>query len=88
MLGNLKLISRVEKDISWSTFEINFMGGVEDSLVRVLPDEFRLKSVVFKFVSKDIRRVEQEYMNIHPPPPPNYSSFAPGCSLCKVIVKF
>ena len=33
-----------------------------------VPDEFLLKSVVFKFISK-----EHEYMNIHhpPPPPPN-----------------
>ncbi len=33
-------------------------------------DEFLLKSVVFKFVSKEISRAEHEYMHIHPPPPP------------------
>ena len=46
-------------------------GGGEYSYIRVLPDEFLLKSVVFKFISKEISRAELEYMNIHPPPPPN-----------------
>ena len=32
-----------------------------------MPDEFLLKSVVFKLISKDISRAEHEYMNIHPP---------------------
>ena len=35
-----------------------------------MPDEFLLKSVVFKLISKEISRAEHEYMNIHPPPPP------------------
>ncbi len=41
------------------------------SYIRVLPDKFLLKSVVFKFISKAISRAEHEYMNIPPPPPPN-----------------
>ena len=42
------------------------------SYIRVLPDKFLLKSVVFiKFISKEISRAEHElYMNIQPPPPP------------------
>ena len=32
-----------------------------------MPDEFLLKSVVFKLISKEISREEHEYMNIHPP---------------------
>ncbi len=44
-------------------------GGVY-SYTRVMPDEFLLKSVVFKLISKEISRAEHEYMNIHPPPPP------------------
>ena len=34
-----------------------------------MPDEFLLKSVVFKFISNEISQAEHEYMNIHPPPP-------------------
>ncbi len=41
-------------------------GGGVYSYIRVLPDEFLLKSVVFKFISKEISRAEHEYMNIHP----------------------
>ena len=40
------------------------------SYIRVMPEEFILKSVVFKLISKEISRAEHEYMNIHPPPPP------------------
>ena len=40
------------------------------SYIRALPDEFLLKSVVLKFISKEISRAEHEYMNIHAPPPP------------------
>ena len=32
-----------------------------------MPDEFLLKSVVFKLISKEISRAEHEYMNIHSP---------------------
>ena len=32
-----------------------------------MPDEFLLKSVVFKLISKEISRAEHEYMNIPPP---------------------
>ncbi len=39
------------------------------SYIHVLPDEFLLRSVVFKFISKEISRAEHEYMNIPPPPP-------------------
>ncbi len=45
-------------------------GGGEYSYIRVLPDEFLLKSVVFKFISREISRAEHEYMNIQRPPPP------------------
>ena len=44
-------------------------GGGVYSYIRVTPDEFLLKSVVFKLISKEISRAEHEYMNIHPPPP-------------------
>ncbi len=36
----------------------------------VMPDEFLLKSVVFRLISKEISRAEHEYINIHPPPHP------------------
>ena len=42
-------------------------GGAVYSYIRVMPDGFILKSVVFKLTSKEISRAEQEYMNIHPP---------------------
>ena len=48
-------------------------GGGEYSYIRVLPDEFLLKSVVFKYISKEISRAEHEYMNINSPPPPQLS---------------
>ena len=35
-----------------------------------MPDEFLLKSVIFKLISKEISRAEHEYMNTPPPPPP------------------
>ena len=55
-------------------------GGGEYSYIRVLSDEFLLKSVVFKFFSKEVSRAEHEYMNIHTPlPAPNKrSSYAPA----------
>ena len=46
-------------------------GGGVYSYIRVMPDEFLLKSVVFKLILKEISRAEHEYMNIHPPPPIN-----------------
>ncbi len=46
-------------------------GGGVYSYIRVMPDEFLLKSVVFRLILKEISRAEHEYMNIHPPPPPN-----------------
>ncbi len=42
-------------------------GGGVYSYIRVMPDEFFLKSVVFKLISKEISRAEHEYMNIHTP---------------------
>ncbi len=45
-------------------------GGGVIIYIRVMPDEFVLKSVVFQFISKEISRDEHEYMIIHPPPPP------------------
>ena len=41
-------------------------GGGVYSYIRVLPDEFLLKSVVFKFISKEISPTEHECMKIHP----------------------
>ena len=41
-------------------------GGGEYSYIRVLPNEFLLKSVVFKFISKEISQAEHEYIS-----PPN-----------------
>ena len=41
-------------------------GGIH-IIIRVMPDGFLLKSVVFKLISKEISRAEHEYMNIHPP---------------------
>ena len=43
------------------------IGGGVYSYIRVMPDGFLLKSVVFKLISKEISRAEHEYMNIHPP---------------------
>ncbi len=45
-------------------------GGGVYSYIRVMPDGFLLKSVVFKLISKEISGAEHEYMNILPPPPP------------------
>ena len=45
-------------------------GGGEYSYISVLPDEFLLKLTLMTAVSKEIRRTEQEDMNIPPPPPP------------------
>jgi hypothetical protein len=42
-------------------------GGGVYSYIHVLPDEFLLNFFIFKFISKEIRRAEHEYMNIHPP---------------------
>ena len=42
-------------------------GGGVYSYIRVMPDGFLLKSVVFKLISKEISWAEHEYMNIHPP---------------------
>ena len=46
------------------------IGGGVYSYIRLLPDEFLLNFFVFKFISKEISWAEHEYMNIHPPPPP------------------
>ena len=44
-------------------------GGGEYSYIRVLLDEFLLKSVVFKFISKYISRARTyEYSPLPPPP--------------------
>ena len=43
-------------------------GGGAYSYIRVLPDEFLLKSTVMTLIAKEIRRAEREYMNMHPPP--------------------
>ena len=45
-------------------------GGGVYSYICVLPNESLLKSVVFKFISKEISQAEHKYMNIQPPPPP------------------
>ena len=45
-------------------------GGGAYSYIRVLPDEFLLKSTVMTTDFKEFRRVEREYMNVPPPPPP------------------
>ena len=42
-------------------------GGGAYSYIRVLPDEFLLKSTVMTTDLKKIRRAEREYMNIYPP---------------------
>ena len=43
-------------------------GGGVYSYIRVMPDGFLLKSVVFKLISKEISRAYHEYMNTPPPP--------------------
>ena len=48
---------------------VNWGGGGVYSYIRVLPDEFLLKSVVSKFISKEISRAEHEYEYTTPPPP-------------------
>ncbi len=53
---------------AFATLErVNLGGGGVYSYIRVMPDGFLLKSVVFKLISKEISRAEHEYMNIHPP---------------------
>ena len=44
--------------------------GLIGGCIYILPDEFLVKSVVFKLISKEISRAEHEFMNIPPPPPP------------------
>ena len=43
-------------------------GGGVYSYIRVMPDGFLLKSVVFKLISKEISGADHEYMSIPPPP--------------------
>ena len=40
-------------------------GGGVYSYIRVMPDGFLLKSVIFKLISKESSRAEHEYMNTH-----------------------
>ena len=51
------------------------------SYIRVMPDEFLLKSVVFKLISKEINPAEHPYMNIHPPPPPPINAVATALAI-------
>ena len=39
-------------------------GGGVYSYIRVMPDGFLLKSVVFKLISKEISRADHEYMSL------------------------
>ena len=41
----------------------------------------RLVSFEIKLISKEVSRVEPEYMNMHPPPPNYRSSDGPACTL-------
>ena len=45
-------------------------GGGVYSYIQVLPDELLFKWNSNWSIWKEIRRAEHEYMNIHPPPPP------------------
>ncbi len=40
-----------------------FIGGGGYSYIRISPDKFLPKSVVFKFLSKEISQAEHKYMN-------------------------
>ncbi len=59
-------------------------GGGVYSYIRVLPDEFLLKSVVFKFISKEISRAENEYMNTAPPSPTPINALATPNDMLKL----
>ncbi len=45
----------------WLTARALIGGGGVYSYIHVMPDGFLLKSVVFKFISKEISRAEHEY---------------------------
>ncbi len=46
-------------------------GGGGGGCIFIYSCSARRISFEIKFISKEIRRAEHEYMNIHPPPPPN-----------------
>ncbi len=46
-------------------------GGGEGGCIFIYSCSARRISFEIKFISKEIRRAEHEYMNIHPPPPIN-----------------
>ena len=62
-------------------------GGGVYLYIRVLPDEFLLKSVVFKFISKEISRAEHEYMNIPPPPPSPINALVTPLNNSTIIIE-
>ncbi len=62
-------------------------GGGVYSYIRVMPDRFLLKSVVFKFISKEISRAEHEYMNIHHPPPPPINALAMALTPSTYVIR-
>ncbi len=61
------MISRIQSHSGGETRALIGGGGVY-SHIRVLCDEFLLKSVVSKFISKEISRAEHVYRNTPPPP--------------------
>ncbi len=67
-------------------------GGGVYSYIRVMPDGILLKSAVFKLVSKEISRADHEYMNIHPPLPPQLESLgnttATSLKTCSITIAF
>ncbi len=42
----------------------------------------------FKFISKEISRAEHEYMNIHPPPPPQINALVSPLAILTAKIRF
>ena len=46
------------------------IGGVDIHIFAFCQTNFFWNQLSLKLISKEIRRAEREYMNMHPPPPP------------------
>ena len=57
-------------------------GGGVYSYIRIMPDGFLLKSFFLKLISKEISRIEHEYMT---PPPPPINALATALDTSRIV---